>query len=77
MVDTITMRYTVFVKPNAKENRAESADGGFLVWVKAPAKEGRANDALVRVLAEHLGVAPSRVAIVRGQKTKKKLIEVV
>ena len=51
-------------------------DGVLLLRVAAPAHEGRANRALCRLLAGRLGVAPSRVAIVRGQRSREKLVEV-
>ena len=47
----------------------------LLVHVAASAHEGRANRALCRLLAKRLGIAPSRVAIVRGQRAREKLIE--
>lgn len=50
--------------------------GGLLVRVTAPALEGRANRAVCRLVAERLGVAPSRVAIVRGEHHRDKLLEV-
>ena len=48
----------------------------LLVRVAAPAHDGRANRSLCRLLAERLGVAPSRVVILRGQHSRQKLIEV-
>lgn len=51
-------------------------EGVLLVRVAAPALDGRANRALCRSLAKRLGVAPSRVTIVRGQRSRDKLVEV-
>ena len=51
-------------------------DGVLVVRVAAPAHEGRANRALCRLLADRLGVAPSRVVIVRGQHSREKLVAV-
>ena len=51
-------------------------DKVLLVRVAAPAHEGRANRALCRLLAKRLAVAPSRVVIVRGQRSREKLVEV-
>ena len=44
--------------------------------VSAPPIDGRANRALCRLIAKRLGVAPSRVAVVRGAKSRDKLVEV-
>jgi uncharacterized protein YggU (UPF0235/DUF167 family) len=38
--------------------------------------EGRANDAVRRLLAKRLGIAPSRVSVVRGASGRDKLIEI-
>lgn len=52
-------------------------DNGWIVArVAAPAREGRANKALCRLVAQQLGVAPSSVAIVRGARSREKLIRV-
>jgi uncharacterized protein (TIGR00251 family) len=48
----------------------------LLVRVTAPALDGRANQAVRRLLAKRLGVATSRVVIVRGQRSRDKVIEV-
>jgi uncharacterized protein len=71
------MRLTISVKPNARKEAVEAiAPGEYRVSVKAPAQEGRANEAVIRVLAEHFKVAKSRVRITHGHKGKKKLIEI-
>lgn len=59
-----------------REEVAGVADGVLQVRVTAPAHEGRANHALCCLLADRLGVAPSRVAIVRGRRSRQKLVEV-
>jgi uncharacterized protein YggU (UPF0235/DUF167 family) len=54
----------------------EDADGGLVVYVRERAIEGAANDAVVRVVAAHFRVAPSRVTIRRGHTSKHKTLEV-
>ena len=73
------MILTVHVKPNARESRIVSRlDGTTLVIsLRAPAKEGKANEALVEVLAEEYGVSKSRVRIVRGMATRIKHVEIL
>jgi uncharacterized protein len=51
-------------------------DGSIVARVAAPAREGRANKALCRLVAEQLRVPPSRVVIVRGAHSREKLIRV-
>lgn len=52
------------------------SDTSYKVYLRAKALEGKANEALVRVLGEHLGIPKSRIRIVRGEKSRRKIIEV-
>lgn len=51
-------------------------DGLLAVRVTAPPVEGRANAALERAVARALGVPPSRVAVVRGARSRDKTVRV-
>lgn len=51
-------------------------DASFMVSVKEPAKEGRANRAIEKAIAEYFNIPPSRVRIVSGEASKEKVIEV-
>lgn len=70
-------RIAVRLQPRGhRDELVEIRDGVLIARVAAPALEGRANRALCRLLAERLGIAPSRVAIVRGERSRQKLIEI-
>ncbi len=71
----------VRVKPgSSKGPLVEPAPEGLgvelLVYVRERAVDGKANAAVERVVAEHLGLAPSRVAIVRGHAGRAKTLRV-
>ena len=51
-------------------------DGVLQARVRAAPVDGRANDALCRMLAKALGVPPSRVTVVRGHTARDKLVRV-
>lgn len=55
----------------------EAPDDGLVVYVRQRAVEGAANAAVVRLVAEHFGVAPSHVTIRRGHTSKHKTLEIV
>jgi uncharacterized protein len=50
--------------------------GELLVKVRAAPAEGAANTALLRTIAAALGVAPSRLHLVRGATSRNKLISI-
>jgi uncharacterized protein len=51
-------------------------DGVLQVRVTAPPVDGKANRALCKLVAKRAGVAPSRVSVVRGEKSRDKLVRV-
>ena len=51
-------------------------DGALLVRVTVPPVEGAANEAVVRAIAEALGVAPRDVAIESGAAARRKVVSV-
>ena len=71
------MKIFVSIKPNAKAKKIEKADEShFKVWVKESPVDGKANLALVKILAGHFDIAPSRVSIVSGHSSNKKVVEI-
>jgi uncharacterized protein YggU (UPF0235/DUF167 family) len=51
-------------------------EGAVVIRVTAPPVDGKANDALCRLVAKRAGVAPSRVHIVRGHSARDKVLAV-
>ena len=72
------MKISVHLKPNSRhrEEVVVGDDGVLTIYTKAPAIEGRANLAAVKLLAKHFGVASSKVKLVRGAVSKYKVFEV-
>lgn len=71
------MNVTVRVKPGSKKGPLvqPALDGSLLVYVREPAVEGRANQALVKILAEYFGVAKSQIRILKGHSSRTKIIK--
>jgi uncharacterized protein len=65
------------VQPGAKRSGVAGLHGERLkLRIAAPALDGRANEALVAFVAERLGVPKARVAVVRGERSRDKLMAV-
>jgi uncharacterized protein YggU (UPF0235/DUF167 family) len=71
------MRIFVTVKTRARVERVEAIDPThFVVSVKAAPIEGRANEAIVKLLARQLRVAKSSLILRSGATGKRKVFEV-
>jgi len=70
------VKITVRVKPNAKKDYIEEVLGEFVAQIKAIPVDGKANDALIKLLADHFDVARSRIKIVSGQSSRRKVVEI-
>ena len=72
------MKISVKVKPNSKAEKIEKAgEGEFTLCVKAPAKEGRANQAVTKLLSEYFNIPKSKITILKGHISKNKIIELL
>ena len=70
----VTVR--VRVQPRASADALLERAGALVVRLAAPPVDGAANDALVRFLGKTLGVALSRVRVVRGASSRDKTVAV-
>lgn len=70
-------RISIYVQPRANKTIiAGMHDGCVKVRLAAPPVDGAANAALVEFVADRLGIAKSRVRIVTGQTSRRKVLEV-
>lgn len=69
-------RLAIKVTPGAREETVTLTDDAVLVKVRAPADEGAANEAVIGLVAKALGIAPSRVALLRGGASRQKMLRV-
>jgi uncharacterized protein len=68
---------SVTVKPNTKSAAVTKlTDIDYRVTIRAPAEDGKANRALIELLADYLHVPKSAITIVRGQFARKKLVKI-
>lgn len=71
------VRIEARVKPGARVASVRRGDDGALeIAVRAPAVEGQANRAVVRLLAERLGLREREVRVLIGERARRKLLEI-
>jgi uncharacterized protein len=69
--------FAVRLQPRARRDEVVGErDGVVVIRVTAPPVDGKANEALCRLIAKKAGVARSRVEIVRGHSAREKVIRV-
>jgi uncharacterized protein len=70
MMETVVVR----VKPGSRKGPLVEVgdDGELTVYVREPAVDGKANDAVIKLLAKHLGVPRSRVELASGATARIK-----
>jgi uncharacterized protein (TIGR00251 family) len=70
------VKIRVRVIPNSKIEEVIKEGDTFLARVKEPAKEGKANRAVIKLLAEHFGVTKRQIAISSGFSSRNKVIDI-
>jgi uncharacterized protein len=85
------MKILVKVKAGAKEDKLvapklmqeslwkndEEREEWYTVSVKAPAIQGKANDAVIKLLTKEFNVSQSQVRLLRGATSKRKVFEIL
>ncbi|HBL23427.1 MAG TPA: DUF167 domain-containing protein [Deltaproteobacteria bacterium] len=70
------MNVEIRVIPNAKKNAITRTGDGITVRLTALPLEGRANEELIRYLSDVLKVRKSAIRIVRGEKNRRKVLDI-
>ena len=72
------MKYTISVKPNAKQTKiVRISETELCVHLHAAPQDGKANEELVRVLSKFFHVPQLRICISKGATGRKKIVDVV
>lgn len=67
---------SVRVTPNARSNNVAVENGTIRIGVTVPPAEGAANAAAIKLLSKALGVPKSRLTLIKGHKSRDKVIQV-
>ncbi len=71
------MLLTIIVKPNSKREFIEKiSETEYRIAVRAPAVEGKANEAVLEAIAEYFHVRKSAILIKSGKNGRKKIVEI-
>ncbi|MGB2876025.1 MAG: DUF167 domain-containing protein [Gaiellaceae bacterium] len=69
-------RLRLLVSPSSRRDEIVGRHGdGWKVRVAAPPEDGRANEAVRRLIADRLGIPRRAVSIVSGQTAREKVVE--
>jgi len=72
------LQIQVFVKPKSKINKIiPEPDGCFTVMVNAPPVEGKANQAVIAVLADFFAVPKTSIRLIAGVKSRRKVFQIL
>jgi len=67
---------TLHIQPGAKKTEFAGLHGDALkIRLAAPPVDGKANEALIKFMAEQLGLARSAVTLKSGQTSRRKVLE--
>ncbi|MBQ3475970.1 DUF167 domain-containing protein [Candidatus Saccharibacteria bacterium] len=70
------MKYSITVKPGSSQEKIiENSPGELVVYLRAKAHDGEANNALIKLLSKYYKVPKTSIKIIRGAKSKSKIIE--
>jgi len=70
------MKYNVKVMPHSMREEVSKQGDTYIVRVKAAAQDGKANEAVMELLAKHFKVPKSNIKIVTGMTSHNKIIEI-
>jgi len=72
------MKLKIKVTPRSSKNEVvgQMADGTLKIRLTAPPVDGKANEALIKLLSAHFKIAKSKISIIKGQKSKNKTVEI-
>lgn len=75
--DAVSGEIAVRLRPRGHRDELIGFEDGVLqVRVTAPPVDGKANRALRKLVAKRLGVAPSRISVIRGEKSRDKRLRI-
>lgn len=72
----MSIRINIKITANAKSTYLSAEKDNFKLHVSKPPVDGKANEEIIKFFSKELSVAKSKVSILRGEKSKNKIIEI-
>lgn len=73
----LSKNFNVRVTPHAKQNKVIENDGVLRVYTTTAPEKGRANDAVIELLAEYFDVPKSKIKILKGLTGRDKIVTIL
>lgn len=72
------MKLFIKVKPKARQEKVEKVDKThYVVHTKNIPEKGKANEGVIRLLADYFSVSKSHIAIISGTTSRVKVVQVL
>ncbi|MDR2554087.1 MAG: DUF167 domain-containing protein [Fibromonadaceae bacterium] len=68
------MEIQIKVTPNANKNELIKTEAGYKARIQCPPVDGKANDALIKLLSKEFGVAKNSIEIIKGKTSRNKMV---
>ena len=72
---SVTRKISLVAHPQASENRLLEKNGTLHAYVTAAADKGKANKAILKLLASSLNISASKLTLVQGESSNQKVYE--
>lgn len=71
------MKINILTNTKAKKRRIDKInDDNYVAWIKAEPKNNAANAEIISLLSDYFNVDSSKIKIIKGQKSRKKVINI-
>lgn len=71
------MQINVRVTANAKQNKIIVNDDVYRVYTNSAPEDGKANEAVIKQLAEYFNIPKSNIKIIRGHTVRTKIVSLL
>lgn len=72
----LSKNFNIRVTPHAKQNKVVESDGVLRVYTTVAPENGRANSAVIELLAKYFDVPKSRIKILKGLTGRDKVVAI-